>query len=64
MKVLATCISEKKGTMKTEVDKLSCIQDWGIKNDAHAGTYREVSIMAMCDLLEYQKVNKDITTKN
>ena len=36
-KVLAVCISEKKGTAKTNVGSAKFIADWGIENDSHAG---------------------------
>ena len=34
-KVLAICISEKKGTQKREVETAELKPDWGIVNDAH-----------------------------
>ena len=36
-KVIAVCISEKKGTQKHPVEEAEFVEDWGIKNDAHAG---------------------------
>ena len=43
-KVIAVCISEKKGTQKHPVQEAEFIEDWGIKDDAHAvnGTVRSV----------------------
>ena len=35
-KVIAVCISEKKGTQKHPVEEAEFVEDWGIKNDAHA----------------------------
>lgn len=50
-KVLAICISEKKGTQKQPVDSAMFLEDWGIENDAHAGKWhRQVS------LLSYEKI--------
>ena len=37
-KVIAVCISEKKGTQKHPVEEAEFVEDWGIKNDAHAFT--------------------------
>lgn len=50
-KVIAVCISEAKGTQKQNVHEAEFIEDWGIKNDAHAGKWhRQVS------LLSYNKI--------
>ena len=46
-KVLAVCISEKKGTEKKNVGSAKFIEDWGIKNDSHAGKWhRQVSLLS------------------
>lgn len=43
----AICISEKKGTVKTEIDRATLRQNWGIEGDAHAGDWhRQVSLLA------------------
>lgn len=50
-KVIAVCISEKKGTQKHNVREAEFVEDWGVKNDAHAGKWhRQVS------LLSYDKI--------
>lgn len=50
-KVLAVCISEKKGTEKRNVGSARFVEDWGLENDSHAGKWhRQVS------LLSYEKV--------
>ena len=47
-RVVAVCISEKKGTQKTEVPSITLIPDWGIEGDAHAGKWhRQVSLLAL-----------------
>lgn len=47
-KVIAVCISEKKGTQKTEVPSVTLVPEWGIENDAHAGKWhRQVSLLAL-----------------
>ena len=49
--IRAVCISEKKGTQKHPVQEAEFIEDWGIKDDAHAGKWhRQVS------LLSYDKI--------
>ncbi|MDR0838301.1 MAG: MOSC domain-containing protein [Oscillospiraceae bacterium] len=45
--VKAVCISEKKGTQKTPVDKIDLKISHGIISDAHAGDWhRQVSLLA------------------
>ena len=47
-KVVAVCISEKKGTQKTEVPSITLVPDWGIDGDAHAGKWhRQVSLLSV-----------------
>ena len=46
-KVIAVCISEKKGTQKKNVGAAQVIEDWGIQGDAHAGKWhRQVSLLS------------------
>ena len=46
-KVIAVCISEKKGTMKHSVDAVQLKKEHGIIGDAHAGNWhRQVSLLA------------------
>ena len=46
-KVIAVCISEKKGTMKHPVEEIRLKIDHGIIGDAHAGNWhRQVSLLA------------------
>ena len=45
--VKAVCISERKGTQKTAVEQIELVQDWGVKDDAHAGDWhRQVSLLS------------------
>lgn len=46
-KVIAVCISEKRGTQKKNVRTARFIENWGIENDAHAGDWhRQVSLLS------------------
>ena len=45
-KVEAICVSEKKGEKKKPVDSIQLIEGFGIKGDAHAGSKRQVSLLA------------------
>ena len=52
-KVIAICISEKRGTQKHCIEEGAFIENHGIENDAHAGNWhRQVS------LLSYDKIKK------
>lgn len=46
-KVMAVCISEKKGTQKKRVSEGILIEEHGIEGDAHAGKWhRQVSLLS------------------
>ena len=46
-KVKAICLSKKKGTAKIPVEKIEVIENYGFKNDAHAGSWhRQVSLLS------------------
>lgn len=54
-RVIAVCISERKGTQKTEVPSIKLVHDWGIENDAHAGKWhRQVSLLAFEKIEEFR----------
>lgn len=45
--IKAICISERKGTQKSYVEEANFIENHGIENDAHAGSWhRQVSFLA------------------
>lgn len=47
-KVIAVNLSEKKGVIKTPIEKGIFIEDFGLKNDAHAGKWhRQVSLLGL-----------------
>ena len=56
-KVIAVCISEKKGTVKTDVGNCRIIQDYGLENDAHAGSGRQVSLLSYEKFSEFKETN-------
>jgi MOSC domain-containing protein YiiM len=46
-RVMAVCISEKRGTQKANIQKGELIADYGLKDDAHAGAWhRQVSLLS------------------
>lgn len=47
-RVVAVCISERKGTQKEDVGEVRLIEGYGIERDAHAGPgHRQVSLLAL-----------------
>ena len=55
-KVLAVCISEKKGTRKKPVEKIELKPEWGIVGDAHAGNWhRQGSLLSFEKIDEFRK---------
>lgn len=56
-KVVGVCISKERGTSKQNIGKAYMKKDYGLKNDGHGGTVRQVS------LLMAESV-KDITKKH
>lgn len=47
-RIAAICISERKGTAKHTAERAELIENWGIKNDAHAGKWhRQVSLLSL-----------------
>ncbi|WP_300379668.1 MOSC domain-containing protein [Clostridium sp.] len=60
-KVLAICISEKKGTLKKEIKEGDFIEDFGLKGDAHAGKWhRQVSLLSFEKIDEFRKKGGDV----
>lgn len=46
--IIATCLSENKGTSKTDVGRITLIEDFGVEGDAHAAPGdRQVSMIGM-----------------
>lgn len=47
-KVIAVNLSERKGVIKTPIEKGTFIEDFGLKDDAHAGKWhRQVSLLGL-----------------
>lgn len=55
-KILAVCISEKKGTTKANVKKAYLKEQFGLENDAHGGKWhRQVSLLSAERIEEFRK---------
>ena len=60
-KVLAICISEKGGTQKSRVEAAEFVEDWGIKNDAHAGKWhRQVSLLSAEQVEDFRNKGAEV----
>ena len=50
-KIVAICMSTKKGTQKKEISEINLIENFGLEGDAHAGfMHRQVSLISMEDI--------------
>ena len=55
-RILAICISEKRGVQKTHIQNALLKQNWGIEGDAHAGEWhRQVSLISADKIDEFRK---------
>ena len=54
-RIKAVCISEKKGTVKTDVKEALLIEDYGLSQDAHAGSERQVSLLSYESVEAFKK---------
>lgn len=55
-KVMAVCISEKRGTQKRKTDKVRLIENFGLEGDAHAGNWhRQVSLLSYERVREFEQ---------
>lgn len=60
-KILAVCISERKGTGKKEVNSAVLKPDWGIVGDAHAGSWhRQVSLLSVEKIEDFRAKGAEV----
>ncbi|MEA4933520.1 MAG: MOSC domain-containing protein [Lawsonibacter sp.] len=60
-KVMAVCVSERKGTQKNRVATARFLPDWGIEGDAHAGKWhRQVSLLSYDRVEEFRARGADV----
>ncbi len=56
-KIIAVCTSEKRGEKKKLVNSVFCRKNYGIEEDAHAGsTARQVSFLSVKDINKMKKL--------
>ena len=54
-KVIAVCISKEKGTQKYRIPEGEFIEEWGLRDDAHAGKWhRQVSLLSYDKIQEFR----------
>ncbi len=53
--VLAVCISKNKGEKKIEINEGFFIKGHGLENDAHAGSKRQISLLAIESINKLKK---------
>lgn len=59
--VKAVCISKVKGTAKVDIKECELIEDFGLKDDAHAGKWhRQVSLLSYEKFVEFKNRGVDI----
>lgn len=60
-KLVDICISEKKGTEKKAVSSGELIENFGIKNDAHAGNWhRQISLLDLKEIDDFNRKGGDV----
>lgn len=60
-KVMAVCISEKKGTSKENIKRGLFIENYGLEKDAHAGNWhRQISLLSFDQVEEFKKRGADV----
>ena len=59
--IKAVCISEEKGTAKLNVRQAEIIENYGLKDDAHAGNWhRQVSLLSYEKIEEFKSLGVDV----
>ena len=59
-KLLAVCISEKKGTVKKDIGTCRIIEEFGLEGDAHAGSGRQVSLLSAEQVEAFRERSKGV----
>ncbi len=62
-KIISISISHKKGVCKKPIESAKFIENYGIENDAHAGsdTHRQVSLLAFESIEKMRKFGLNVT---
>lgn len=58
-KVVAVCISEKKGMRKVSIGEANLIPNWGMEGDAHGGKWhRQISLLSASSIEKMKEIGK------
>lgn len=61
-KILAICMSERRGMQKHRVESAKLVKDWGIEGDAHAGRWhRQVSLLSAERVDEFRAKGAEVS---
>jgi MOSC domain-containing protein YiiM len=59
-RVAAVCVSKRKGERKRPVPSITLVADSGVAGDAHAGTGRQVSLLAVESIAKLRAKGLDV----
>ncbi|OOM09156.1 MOSC domain-containing protein [Clostridium saccharobutylicum] len=60
-KIIAICISEKRGTAKKNIGECNIIEGFGLENDAHGGNWhRQISLLSYNKVLDFNAKGGDV----
>ena len=59
--IKAVCISEKKGTPKKNIGSCKIIENYGLENDAHAGSERQVSLLSWEEVEKFKEAGANVS---
>ena len=61
-KVIAVCISEKRGTVKKNVQECTVVEGFGLENDAHGGNWhRQISLLSYDQVKDFNARGGNVT---
>lgn len=60
-RVVAVCISDRKGIPKRQIEEGALVENWGLESDAHAGEWhRQVSLLAQESIAKMQALGLQV----
>jgi MOSC domain-containing protein YiiM len=60
-RIIAICISEKRGTAKKNIGECNIIEGYGLENDAHGGNWhRQISLLSYNKVLDFNSKGGDV----
>ena len=60
-KVMAVCISERRGTEKKNIHECEVVEGFGLKNDAHGGNWhRQISLLSFEKIEDFKNRGGDV----